>query len=136
MRFGRLLVVTIVITICGGVFGGMVGGLIGFATPSSIEAIFGVNTDQAAKDAKLLSQSKTERNEQPSNANETNETKVKVGVNMNPQQGDENMTAYGAALGGASGLIIGAIFGMMIATVDQILLVIREKTKHASSGTN
>lgn len=130
MRFGRLLVVTIAITACGGIFGGMVGGLIGFATPSSIEAIFGVNKKQAAKDAMSLSKIQTDRDEQPNNANET---KVKVGVNVNPQPGDENMTAYGAALGGASGLIIGAIFGMMIATVDQILLVIREKTKTASS---
>lgn len=127
MRFGRLLVVTILITICGGLFGGAVGGLIGFATPSSIEAIFGVNTEQAVIDAKSLNQNVPAKNQ--------NETKVKVGVNMNPQPATENMTVYGAALGGASGLILGAVFGMIIATVDQILLVIREKMKNTSSAS-
>lgn len=135
MRFGRLLIVTIIITICGGVFGGTVGGLIGFATPNSIEAIFGIKTDQAEKDALMMLQKSTDRNEQTNNAGTQNETKIKVGVNMNPQPRTTDMSAYGAALGGASGLILGAVFGMIIATVDQILLVIREKMKHTSTAS-
>ncbi len=118
MRFFRLLTVIVIVTILGGGFGAAVGGLVGFAVPSSINAMFGVQSAQTVQDpaATRAGQGKT----------------VSLAI-----QKERGMAAEGAALGCAWGLIFGVAIGVLLGALDQIILIIRAwLASRPSAGIN
>jgi hypothetical protein len=119
MRFTRLMVVVVSVTVCGGIFGAAVGGLVGSAVPSSLKVMFGVGKTRVQTDAPASPVPTAT----PDAAGSTvTDTQGHAGVGIERQSG---MAATGAALGGAWGLILGMMVALLLAALDQIILVVR-----------
>jgi len=118
MRFTRLLAVVVSVTLCGGIFGAAVGGLVGFAVPSSLKVMFGVGKTTVPTDAPQAQSSQTTG----ATGTGTTGTQGHAGIGIERQSG---MAATGAALGGAWGLILGMMAALLLAALDQVILVAR-----------
>ncbi|MEX1089711.1 MAG: hypothetical protein WEC36_10890 [Phycisphaeraceae bacterium] len=118
MRFFRLLLVVTAITVCGGVFGAAVGGLVGYAVPSSLKVMFGVEKDKLEPDAVALGQ----REAAPGSVASSQQSHTQFGVGLDTST---HMAPAGAALGGAWGLVSGAVAGLFLGALDQIIILIR-----------
>ncbi len=106
MRFARLLVVFLAITIfCGG-FGATVGGLFGFGASGPLSAYGGLRTYTPDPNAPRVEDGSVRGFE--------------AGFG---RPGEERHTGIrGAAIGGALGLLIGALLAAPVALLDQALV--------------
>jgi len=105
MVISRLIFVLVLCIAFGGAFGAAVGGLLGFAVPSSVRVFVGV--------------SKTDASAQETSAEKS--ASAKVGVDPETR----GFFTQGAALGGAFGLLGGALAGLIVGAIDQLLTVLR-----------
>ena len=111
MLISRLMFVMGLCIAFGGGFGALVGGLVGYAVPSSLRVFVGVTkTDTDASSS-------------------TQEKGASAKVGLDPEA--HGLWQQGAALGGAFGLIGGALAGMIVAALDQLLTVLRSRQAHA-----
>ena len=125
MNFSRLFVVVIVVTLCGGAFGAAVGGLVGFAGPNSLSVFFGIQKPQVVEDT---SQNNRARLDAPPEGHTAR-------FSVSPQR-ETNLASYGAALGGASGLVLGSMLGILLAVADQLILLFRERRPASLNHVN
>ena len=121
MRFVRLFLVVLLVTLCGGVFGAAVGGLMGFATPNALEVVFDVELEQASADQDVA------RIENSSG----DATSVSVAAT-----GERSLALYGASLGGSFGLIAGAVFGLGLGALDQIILALTAFARNRKAASH
>lgn len=113
MIISRLIFVLILCIAFGGAFGAAVGGLLGYAVPSSIRVFVGVNkVDDSTKD-------------------QASEKSASAKVGVDPET--RGFFTQGAALGGAFGLIGGALAGLIVGAIDQLLTVLRGRPAQAGS---
>lgn len=119
MRFFRLLVVVILVTLCGGVFGAAVGGLTGYATPNALEVFFNVELEQTTDDLDAQRMD-----------NESTGTTVAVAAS-----GDKSLAVYGASLGASFGLISGAVIGLGLGVLDQLILALNNWNRQRGGQT-
>ncbi len=120
MNFLRLFLVVTLVTLVGGVFGATVGGLLGFAAPNSLEGFFGMEVAHGDPPPPVTNRTPPTP---PDEAATGYTQRARLGVG-DPQRA--NFAASGAALGGASGLVIAAMFGIGIGLLDQGLLAWRQ----------
>ena len=108
----RLLLVVTLTTLCGGSFGAAVGGLLGYAAPSGLDAMFNINThhNAIADEQRMADSIEAQRTD--------------ASIALTPRQPQEGVAAYGAALGGAWGLVLGAIVGLGLGVLDQIIVAV------------
>ena len=108
MVISRLIFVMVLCIAFGGGFGALVGGLVGYAVPSSLKVFVCVTkTDTDASSS-------------------TQEKGASAKVGLDPEA--HGLWQQGAALGGAFGLIGGALAGMIVAAMDQLLTVLRGRS--------
>ncbi len=88
----------------------------GYATPSALEVVFDVELQAAAAEADVA---------RTDDASEGGSVAIAA-------SGDKSLTMYGASLGASFGLIAGAILGIGIAVLDQLILTIGEWNKRRS----
>ena len=107
MNFLRLLIVVTATTLSGGSFGAVVGGLIGYSIPDAMDVFLRIDRDL---ESHTLYDEPEKRLHQGAAhvAIDTNQSKLGIG----------------AAAGGAWGLILGAMIGLALGVIDQILLAL------------
>lgn len=118
MRFFRLLVVVLLITLAGGLFGATVGGLMGYAVPSGMKAMFGVDKYEVQNDPDI-----TQRD---------GGTQVSLGMKLD---GGGGLLAQGAALGGAWGLVLGSMVALGVGLLDQLFLLLHASAQRRTNGS-
>ncbi len=130
MRFLRFFLVILAVTLLTGTFGGVVGGLVGFAVPSSLRVMFGMdeggpNHMQSSTHSSMMPPTA----DAPAHRTATSRTDVGVAVTS-----DSSMASAGAAMGAASGLVLGVLLGIVIGIADQIILALSQLVNRKTSS--